>query len=529
MRSACSGSWRKGRREGIALVLVLVFVGVAVVLGGALVAMDQNGPAIGDNAMSAVQADWAAQSASSLAVAALEAGLSQTMNAGELSSTITVGGATTEVRVTNMAGDQPTTDDRELLLRASATIGGMTNEEVRVLSVPVPIDDAADAVDPMLTEFAVFANGGYRWRSGAQMGFWRLDPAAATAKRLNIGLGFSGVSNLQMDRAAQSNQAFFRDRTSDLGLELGITLVDLLGYGYKMNCEVPACPAAVPAGISSLATSASTMSCTAPGERTVTLPRRYTTNSTVSNTGILRFRESNGAFYAVNNMNVTTSGVLLFNGNVTLHVRGNLTVQNDGIIALENDSSRVTILVSGDVIIDDAHVGVPLSIAQADGPITNMTSFTDPRRLKIMQVRMSDGGSSSGNWWIANNSQVIANIIGPRSNFELTASTLVGRVTAGRVDLRGGGKLLYAPSMDRGVGFTSKGGPLFGLAGTLGAVTSGVGSILNAVVPENGLDAMYAALGAIAMSNETTVVSVSSDEKAAKIEKRTSVAEAADD
>mgnify|MGYP002806153125 CR=1 FL=1 len=97
------------------MMLVLVALVVTVVLVGATLTTRENAPAIGANAGGAAEATWSAESAVNFAVGAIVQAPDIEVLLGNddtLASAMTFGGATIDVKVTNLAGSPPTDADR---------------------------------------------------------------------------------------------------------------------------------------------------------------------------------------------------------------------------------------------------------------------------------------------------------------------------------------------------------------------------------------------------------------------------------
>ncbi len=514
-----------GARRGIALMLVLLVMGVAVIMGAALLTFDGGPAQASDNALSQVQADWAAEGTANQVVAAFEQGVDASTNAGDLVPSKSVGLALASVKVTNMKGDAPTDDDRELLMRAVANVKGVEARITRHIVLPTAVEDAYDAVDPYLNEFAIFGDEYIRADLGSQIAVWDLDPKTATSKWVNVGMGFEMPGSLSLAITPTSNVCFVADGTAHPLMSLVLDLYNVLGRGHALDANIPAVPAHLPGAITGLGTVGTPITNGAGSTRTVLSGGVYT-SCTISNNSTTYFDETRGTHYVVSLLQVQSTGALVAQGDITIHVAGNMTVQNGGVIALADDASRLTILVDGDVIIDDATIGVPVDLARSGRGIADMTEWINPRRITMLGVRTADGGDSNPNWQINNNSDVVACWHAPNADFQLSNSTLAGRITARDVVLQTGARLLYSRSLDRGVGFSIADGPLFE---SRGVVTAGVRAALDGAVPADGLGVFSAALRGVDVDYSAKVESKTVDDDAADMEDRKTVADAGDD
>ncbi len=402
----------------------------------------------------------------------------------------------------------------------------MKRRVARQVSLPVAVADAYDAVDPYLREFAAFATDLYRTDVGSSLGLWALDPKVGVEKDINIGVNFASPTQLAVAATAPSNTAYFADSTASPLLELAFTVLDVLGRGYVIDAKIPVVCGALSSDITALTTVGTPISNSGIGRDRTVLTGGVYAAANIASDAITRFDASVAPAYQLATLNITTRGAVVIHGDVTIHVAGDVTIQNGGILALGDDDARLTLLVDGDFIVDNATIGVPLALAQSGRGIADMTEWVNPDRIRIVHVRVPDGGDPNPNWWISNGASVVANLHGAMADFQLSNATLAGRVTAGDVVLAIGGQLLYSPSLNPGVGFTSPGSPLFA---SPGSVTSGVAGVLNAALPADGLVAYEAALRGVPISGSTTVMSKRIDADAAEIENRESLADAAAD
>ncbi len=86
------------RRRGIALMLVMLVMGAAVIMAAAFLSFEPTATVSADRALEDVQSHWAAEGAANQAVALFESGVSASTNAGDMMTAATRGAATSTSR-----------------------------------------------------------------------------------------------------------------------------------------------------------------------------------------------------------------------------------------------------------------------------------------------------------------------------------------------------------------------------------------------------------------------------------------------
>lgn len=469
-RCAASVSEPRGRgvhRRGIAMMLVMVALLVTTVLVGAALTSRDNAPNIGENAASAAEATWSAESAVNFAVGAIaQAGDLDALLAGDstLSSTMQINGATVCVTVTNMAGDPPTDADRELIVRATAQINGV-DKVVEKHVTRMTGGEAPDAADPYLSEFAVFATQRCTLETGTKVGVWDLSPEAGSSMAMaKIGMGYSNAGDLSLDAGATiSRVGLYCDEDASLALEAALSGRSDASEYWKVPLDIPTVPGALPFAINALPDVGTDVRSNSGATVSVAAGGKYANLEVDANSKVV-LDQSVSSEFQFEDVSVRNGSALVIRGNVSVGVMGKLTVDS-GDIVLEDDAASVTFYLAGDVEVNaQAKVGInPADALTLPGVVS---AYVAPARVELIALSVASGGSASPNWDLDNSSLVIGMLHNPLGRVRIRAvSSLCGHAVAGEFLLQTGSKVVYCPKLDSHLGYTTPTGPLYDAAG----------------------------------------------------------------
>lgn len=459
------GAARADQRRGVAMLLALCAVATVTIVTASYVASRESAPLIGDNALHNVVAKWANTSAGDLAVAALETGLDPASLAdpAKFMDSMTVAGADVKVSVTDANGDPPPADATEVVVTITATKDGLTSTSQRIVKLPPQEEPVGDALDPELNEFGVYARSWLTVESGAVLGPWQVCPNPMGD--VNVGLGFTSDSALEVSASAGlvSTKLFVPSAAAS-------TLKSRIGAGSFAGGAV------LPDGVPLL------------GDP---VPSQYATSTVQTLTGLILSLSSrllnagtyqdltitsskvitmsgSPAFYSCNDLIIENSGVLLISGDITIYVRDDLIVQSLGAIELADASSRVRIIVTDDLTVDNGGVGVSRTVARDANRAVWSAAYIDPSRVQIIGLSSAQGGTVGANYYIRGKSVVCAAIHSPNANIDVSGSaSLAGRATADVLRVRTGSCVMVDASLNKQTGFTVADGPLYKSAGVL--------------------------------------------------------------
>ena len=185
-------TWRgEPRRRGMAVLLALIAVSLAIVIGLALASNRDATSATSSSIVRVASARTSAAGSLDIATRILEQNTS--IAAGDASDPmrplylpVAVGGATVSARMTDMlTGMSPTSNTLAVAVVASATIDDVTQETRAVGRVPWASNVARADLD--LSEFALAASGDIAIRDGSVVTVWKAAPMAALGEPIVIG------------------------------------------------------------------------------------------------------------------------------------------------------------------------------------------------------------------------------------------------------------------------------------------------------------------------------------------------------
>ncbi|MDX2114081.1 MAG: hypothetical protein SFZ24_00490 [Planctomycetota bacterium] len=453
------------RRRAMALLLVLIAVGVGTVLAGVMLISRRPEPSIGANAARNGAANWAAFAAERYAEAVMETKadwITACTDDGVLMTSPSFAGGTVNVVLTAPDGSPPSEDDRELLMTVTATVGQMTVTKHRWVS-RVTKKPADVAIDPMLSEFAIYARTRLDIADGSTLAISHASPEPRTIHPAKIGVGFTSLSNLTVQSNAKLKNAaiFFNNSASgSLKNESGRSC---FATGAALPLDVPVVPEIEPAEFATQPVRSLAAAIYNVANSVTTLPPGRYDSIRVGNSAIVNLGgpATTPYYYRFNAFETRTSGVVTFQGDVRVLVSSTFFAQTSSAIEPVDASSRITFYTANDVTITNAGIGVPRAVARAASrdPAT-LTAHISPDRVRILALAGASADPAPD--YLIDNSFVVASIHAPTSRAQLnTSAVLFGRITAGELRLNTGSTLFYDPTLDPRVGYTALDGPLY--------------------------------------------------------------------
>jgi len=239
--------------RGVAMLLVLITLTVGTVLAAAALSSRDNSSAIGINAGVVTGASWAAEAGANVGQAVLESSLAwRARGDGVILEDFPLAGARVNAVVTDLQGNPPSVDDREVILLATASIDQLDHTVERRISLGLPAS-IFQPVDPFLSEFALFADEELEIEPGAKVRSFRLSPEADTRVPIKFGLGFDSASGLNVSDDARLRGV---ERVTDGGASSALGgAVDAVGPASgssQVGVNVPAYPINLPGGFPGL-------------------------------------------------------------------------------------------------------------------------------------------------------------------------------------------------------------------------------------------------------------------------------------
>ncbi len=457
------------RRRGVAMLLVVLAMGVAGATTAFYLSSRGNSASIGDNAESAAQAEWAAQCGADIAISALAQEIDWTTIGadGTLAENIDIAGAKVSLIVTSMSGGPPAPGERDMLLTAIASRDGMTSTAQRIVRISPP-SDVADALDPTLKEFGIYAVRTLNLQPGATVGVWRASPLAKSGRTVKIGLGFTSSAGFSLSGTANLQRTqLYVSAAAAAGLKAQVNSGRLVGGDL-----LPVLPVAVgstrPAGFASLSDLSGSLSTLTGGATTASPLGGAYNDVDIENGAVCTLDAANGPLFMFNRLRIRDTGVVAIKGDVSILVRGNLELNNLATIEMADAASRLTVYLMGELLVTNSTIGFDRSVARNAGrDLRDDFAYESASRIRIWRVIPSAGGMDDPLYQLQNRSLVRASIHAPDVQVDLaTYSAIFGRLTGAYIFVSGGTAIFYDPALDNDCGFTDRSGPLYKPDGT---------------------------------------------------------------
>jgi hypothetical protein len=458
------------------MLMVIVALTVTAVLTGAILGGREHAPMIGANATKLSKAKWGAEGAANVAVAAMGqiADMMDTLADPAVPlEDLQIGDAHVKVMLTDLEGNPPEDDDRELIMWAYAEIDGMIREVKKRISIRKG-GSAADGLDLELKDFAIFAKERIDITTDhGSIEPWRLSPEAGTSRPIKVGVGYTSNSNSYVDVGADVGHIAFRVDDNANNAVINWLSSRNPGLFFEIPLDIPVIPEAPAPALSGLLGGGGDATVNL-GENVQILPGAH---------GVLDVREGGtavlmagaGASFGFEDLRV--DGLLVVTGHAEIIVEDRVDLDHDGSIALD-DGATLRLHVLAEVHL---HGGSSLGVHVDDaGKMPGeLSHYVDPQRVRLYQPGPLHGGSGSQRVHLDHDSTMIACVHAPLSNVEINnGSALIGRATGARVQVKDASHLWYCPTLDSGLGFATAKGPLYDpdtgdpIAGLEGALAS---------------------------------------------------------
>lgn len=470
-------------RRGLAMMLVVIALAVGTVITGVALSSRSLAPELGENAESAASAKWSAESAAQYAVAALQTNLDlDTLTDGAMLSNFALAGGSVDVVVTDLEGNPPTDEDREVVVTVSASVDGIPAVTRRIVALkPTPYQ--APEVDPYLSEFTLFANEGLTVHKEAKVGKWELSPEGKSVKPPKIGAGFSSLASVNIDpESGIDGAALFVDASASLSLEM-ILSDRRLSEAAKLPIDIPARHASVPAAVSALRLGGTTSFTYDQKETTTVFPhnREYAGTLTVYDGATLVLDEAVSPAYAFSGLVVNKDACLIIRGDVDVEINGSMYVMDESLIHVE-PGGRLDLFVRGNVVFNKGAIGVgPEAIDEIGGDPRKLSQYARPDTVRILSPT---GSYPNQNFTMDSKALVVASVHMPATSFRIKESTLIGRVTAKAINIDDKAVVLADSRLDNQKGYTNLDSSMYNEDGTLCSdvfdLLSGVLAVLHA-------------------------------------------------
>ncbi len=464
------------------MMLVVVALAVGTVVAGVALTSRSVAPQLGVNAESASKANWAAQSATDLAVAALQTNLDlATLTDGAMMSDFTIAGAKVNVVVTDLDGNPPASDATEVIVTVTATVNGIPSvKSTRIALNPPPTAPAE--VDPYLSEFTLFAQSALTIEADSKITKWDLSPEAKSSTPIKVGTGFSALASLNINPDARfRDTALFVDATSSASLQTALNDSRFVA-GDLLKIDIPARLVAIPAAVAALPLAA-TPSLTLTASN-ATFPRAQELSGTVlvKDLATLTLDEAVSPAYAFGGLMLTNNSIVIVRGNVDVEINGSLTVIDRSVIYVEPGGS-LDLFVRGNVYVQRSSIGAKPSVIDGSGcDPTLLADYLDPNAIRILAPASSYPNQT---FMIEDRAFLVASVHMPKTAFTLRdRSVLSGRVSANSITVGAECRVYADTSMDNRNGYTNLAGALYDDSGNpvsgLTDIISGVLAVLNA-------------------------------------------------
>jgi len=452
---------RACRHGGVAMLLVLVCMVVGTIMAAVALTTQDTAPAMGQNASDTAASAWAAESAADLAVAAMQTEADWTNGTPNLITNFTFAGGKVDVTVTDLDGNPPDDNDREVIVTASGVVGGVTTNVQKRVTITRPAE-LSEAIDPHLGEFALFAKNKLTIQTGATISEWNKSPESGTSMPVKIGTGFASSADLTVATdATVSRVKAYSDAVASTTLDSAAS--SAAPMSGKVPLIVPAYPEVLPSAITSLPTMATMLNYNGvAASGSLASASRYT-SLTVQNGAKLVIDAATVSRCAFGSLGIRSGGILIIRGNVVMAIYGNTNIATLGSIVLDSPSSSLTLYTTGNITIDNATIGAPVEAAtDSTRTASCLTNYVRAGSIKILPVSTASGGAANPTITIGTRSIVCANIHAPTANIHINgASWIVGRVTGYQVGVNANSGILYDPAYDNRVAFTNRRGPLY--------------------------------------------------------------------
>jgi len=458
---------RHPHRRGIAMMLVLVSVAVALILASSYMVSRDNSLAISHNSVASTQARWAAMSGLETAVAILQTDTDWRLNHidGMLVDDYQVAGAALTITVLDIETNQaPTANSEYLRILATAEVdldndGTFDGRQSTVFLAYVPvITNPRVAVG--LNEFAVFARDSFQMRNDSTVARWPKAPLGKLGRRLNIATHAQGSGDILItDNAACVDCTVYHSNSAS-----GTLVNDTSGPAVALESlpfDIPF-PGVPDHGEPNSAGGSDT---TIDGT-TVTASSNDRFDDIFVKNGAEWTLQGDITIVAEDDLEVTAGSTIVIDGNVTLVVFDDLRVTLSAIEV--TPGSTLTVYIGDDLIVTDGYIGEVRSDNVRDN--SGNEQYMDPLDIRFYTIETT---LEIRFWQLWANSVVKGSFHGETLRVTINQDSAVyGRIAGKTVTISDNGALFYDPALDTRVGYTNPDSKLFNAADGLATAFS---------------------------------------------------------
>ncbi len=450
------------RRRGVAMLLVLIALGTATVLSGSYLMSRRTAPVIGANAETSSNAKWAARSGANLAVAMLQTSyeVGGSVEDSQLLSGLAIGVGSADAMVTNLTGNTLGDESRVLVsaIGSAESIGALNQRVLLRRST----NKVTEALDPYMSEFAVYATDRLRLQSGSYVAPWPDSTRGPSLFVANIGVGFASSGNLGIDNAGNLTSARLIVDDSATASLVAASESDAFGGGLDAGVQFPTASDRVPDDLDDLSTSGPPVYVWNPGT-THKASRPDYGDVTVTLACTFLLDEEVSPIYTIDDLTIDLTSRVLIQGNVRILIRDDLILENRARIELADEDSSVVFYIRGDLELDNAVIGLPESIASnTSRSYTHLSGSFNTAAIRMRVIDEEDGGKGTPKVELKNRSMVVADIHAPSADVDLgNSSVIIGRLTGGDIRMQNTSIVFYDHSLNPGAGITNPNGPLY--------------------------------------------------------------------
>ncbi len=437
-------------RRGLAMMLVLITLSVTTVVTAATLSARSMSPYVAENALDSADARWAAESGANFAVAMLQTRLDWEALAGTLTTDLPIAGGTSTVTITNMAGQPPTSNDRDLIVTSISVVNGIESTTQKLVRIS-PTADVETALDPFVGEFAVYARHAVNINGGADLRPWGASPEGATGK-VQVATSAASASDVSINVAAMPGGTVVFDKWASSSAP-GMLDAGLAHQVLPLGLPDTTLPA--PSWVGSLSnTSMADQLIAGAGATTLPDDTKYG-GVRIFDDAVVTLTDTANGGYSLGLLTIDKWGTLIIDGNVELWLRsgGGMVVDHLGCIEFTPGSTLTVWLRDNNIVINGK--GGWLAGASSGNPDNDPSMYRDPRDF----VLWSHVAASVS---LGNGAKLNAEIRVPEGTVTLgNGSRLYGRVHAGTFNMTTSSRLFYDPTLDNRMGFTDLNGPLY--------------------------------------------------------------------
>lgn len=442
-------------RGGMAVILALLAVGLAITIGLAIAAgrdatVDTSGAIV--RTASARAAGMGALDISSRIIAsqtAIVAG-SPADDVREVFSPVTIGNLTISALMRDLAtGRGPTEETLAIEVLATGRIG--TSTQTTRAAARVPWQDVVSRADLDLSEFALLADGGgITIGAGSTLQTWKASPLSALGEPILIGTTTRSPGSVVFELGsivhgeATIESGDFPTERPDFDEQLADGRATV-----PADIHVPEAPKpGVPSGAVTVAAGdfANDVNATV-GEAVphLVIPDGITAGTQASITGPIA--PGTWRVIAIDGPLDLDDVELTFEVPTMLIARGDVSIRNTSRLQVAAGGA-LSIVSHGGVVIDDSYVGTILQAGEAVEAVSPLAPHAPGGAARVMiyaqptLVRIEDGAVVKGEVYAPGATVTVGD-----------ASAVYGRVLGGSIALTDGGSVFYDPALNSGRGW----------------------------------------------------------------------------